>query len=236
MDRVSTTVSFMRCCTNTLRCEQPTGSCQTGWAGGGWFARTLAVFVATLLLLAGLQSPAQAQAQTVQVEGLQLHKAEEGLQLSAALSFDLPPPVEEALRKGISIVFVSQADIIKERWYWTDKQVSSTKRSVRLSYQPLTSRWRIQVTAGGSTEVGLVQSFDNLPSALAVIRRLHRQKIVDWQDLDLDTKYTIEFRFRLDTTQLPRPFQIGALQSPDWNLGATRTLRFVHDGKLEANK
>jgi hypothetical protein len=202
---------------------------RTGWIR---FAQALALLLVVGLIALLPLRIAHAQNPSVQIENLQPHKAEDGLLISASQIFDLPPHVEQALRKGIGIVFVTQVDLIKERWYWTDKQVTRVKRSLRLSYQPLTSKWRVQVVAG-STEVGLVQNFDSLAAALGVIRRLHRLKIADWQDLDVGTQYTLEVQFRLDTSQLPRPFQIGALQSSDWSLGATQKLPFVHDGKLE---
>jgi Domain of unknown function (DUF4390) len=189
-----------------------------------------------LALLLSLACP-RAQAQSVQIESIQLHKADEGLQLSATLGFELPQMIQEALHKGIPIVFSTQVDLQKDRWYWYDKTVVSHTKQVRLSYQPLTRRWRVQVndsTQGASS--GLSQHHDSLTQALSAVRRINRWKIAEWSDLEPDAKYTVEFRFRLDTSQLPKPFQIGAGASSEWSLQANRDLRFLHDGKLEAAK
>jgi Domain of unknown function (DUF4390) len=178
-----------------------------------------------------------ARAQNVQIESIQLHKAEEGLQLSSTLGFDLPSIIQEALHKGIPIVFTTQVDVSKDRWYWSDKTVAQHTKQVRLSYQPLTRRWRVQINDSvQGTDSGLSQHYDNLTQALSTVRRINRWKIADWSELDTDSKYTVEFRFRLDTSQLPKPFQIGSGSSSEWNLNAAKNLRFLHDGKLETVK
>jgi hypothetical protein len=35
----------------------------------------------------------------------------------------------------------------------------------------------------------------------------------------------VDFRFRLDTSQLPRPMQIGITGNADWNIAVQRNLR-----------
>ena len=36
-------------------------------------------------------------------------------------SIEIPSAVEDALLKGIPMVFLAEADILRERWYWYDK-------------------------------------------------------------------------------------------------------------------
>jgi hypothetical protein len=48
--------------------------------------------------------------------------------------------------------------------------------------------------------------------------RLSRWKVAELADLDLEQQHLVVFRFRLDTSQLPRPFQIGTLGQSDWNI------------------
>jgi Domain of unknown function (DUF4390) len=201
-----------------------------------WRDRLMPVLMVGALLLFG-SLPGTAHAQGVRIDAIQLHKAEEGLQLSSTLGFDLPHPVQDALLKGIAVVFTAQVEILKDRWYWYDKAITSHVRQVRLSYQPLTKRWRVQMTdSTAGSDSGLSQHFDQLPLALSVVRRINHWKIADWSEIDTDARYTVEFRFRLDTTQLPRPFQIGAGASSDWNLNVAKSLRFTHDGRTEPPK
>ena len=96
---------------------------------------------------------------------------------------------------------------------------------MRIAYQPLTRRWRLNVSTGsdraGSTGLALNQSFDTLPQALSVIKRIFRWRIAAAGDLDGGGKHKLELRFRLDLSRLPRPFQIGAIGQSDWDVGAT---------------
>jgi hypothetical protein len=42
----------------------------------------------------------------------------------------------------------------------------------------------------------------------------------DITEADPTVKYKVEFRFRLDLSQLPRPFQIGAIGQSEWSVQA----------------
>lgn len=190
-----------------------------------WLNRAMRTLWAWGLLLAvGL---AQAQSNT-EVTQFQVERVDDEVLVSAQMLFDLPPAVEDALLKGIPLFFVAEADIVRERWYWYDKQVSTAVRNMRLAYQPLTRRWRLNVTSGaareGSLGLALNQNFDTLPQALSSIKRVLRWKVANAAELDGSVKYKLEFRFRLDLSQLPRPFQIGAIGQSDWDLAASTSM------------
>jgi hypothetical protein len=201
---VTTTDFFTLCCKN------------------GLISGALRLLLACVLLVAA--AAAQAQALT-EITQLRLERSEDEWQLSAQLQFDMPAPVEDALLKGIPMVFVVSADVLRERWYWvSDKKVLSVERNMRLAYQPLTRRWRLNVNAGApvSSGVGLAlnQSFDTLAQALSAIKRIAKWRIADASDIDGSAKHKVDFRFRLDLGQLPRPFQIGAIGQSDWDISA----------------
>ena len=164
----------------------------------------------------------------VEITQLRLERSDDEVQLSAQLHFELPTVVEDALLKGIPMVFVMGADTVRERWYWYDKKMASSERYMRLAYQPLTRRWRLNVSSapGAAVAVGLAlnQNYESLALALAAIKRVSKWKIADVSDFDAGTKYRTEFRFRLDLTQLPRPFQIGALGQTDWDIAVSTTV------------
>jgi Domain of unknown function (DUF4390) len=177
-----------------------------------------------LFLLTAL--PAFGQS-TADVNNLRLEQTPDGLHFSATLRFELPAAVEDALLKGVAITFVAEAQVLRDRWYWYDKNVVTATRNVRLSYQPLTRRWRISVTgvADSSSGVSLSQGFDQLSDAMAVVRRISRWKIAEGAEIDQDSRHNVDFRFRLDTSQLPRPMQIGITGNADWNISVQRNLR-----------
>lgn len=188
----------------------------------GWFERAIrCLSLCSLLLVVSL---AQAQ-NTAEISHLQVDRADDDILVSAQVQFDLPSTVEDALQKGVPLYFVSEAEILRERWYWYDKRVGSAERHLRLAYQPLTRRWRLTVTSGaakgGSLGLSLNQSFDTLSQALATIKRVSRWKVVDATELDASLKYRVEYRFRLDLSQLPLPFQIGTLGQSDWDVTVT---------------
>jgi hypothetical protein len=190
-------------------------------------------FVAVLLSLASLGTFAQSSAELSQIHVEQL---EEELLVSTQIAFELPTAVEEALLKGIPMYFVLQADITKERWYWYDKKVISAERHMRIAYQPLTRKWRLNVGSGSdrSTINGLVlnQSFDSLEQALTVIKKVFRWKVADAGNVDDSGRHKLALSFRLDLSQLPRPFQIGAIGQSDWDVGASIVTPLV----VEKNK
>jgi hypothetical protein len=181
-----------------------------------------------LLLLLGW-SAAWAQVNSAEVTQLQVERTEEGVLLSASVRFDLPQVVEDALAKGIAMYFVAEATLYRDRWYWYDKRVAFATRHMRLAYQPLTRRWRLQVSAAPIGNSGLVlgQNFESRDEALAALRRISRWRISEPGDLDPDAAHNIDFRFRLDMSQLPRPFQIGAVGQAEWIILAVRNQPLV---------
>ncbi|MES2949836.1 MAG: DUF4390 domain-containing protein [Pseudomonadota bacterium] len=174
-----------------------------------------------MLVLGGL---CQAQIAT-DISQYQVERLDDEIVVSAQVVFELPAAVEEALLKGIPMFFVTEADVMRERWYWYDKKIVSAQRHMRLAYQPLTRRWRLNVTPGSGRDLNLGftlnQSFESLEEALAAIKRISRWKIADAAELDSGVKYKVGFSFRLDQSQLPRPLQIGALGQSDWDITAT---------------
>lgn len=160
-----------------------------------------------------------------QITQLRVERADDGVQLSAVVRFELPAAVEEALLKGVAIFFVIEADIYRDRWYWTDPQVSSAVRTLRLAYQPLTGQWRVNIVPGliassSGLRATLNQNYDTLAEALSAIQRTARWKIAEAGDLDPAAAYTLDLNFRLDLSQLPRPFQIGIAGQRDWTIAA----------------
>ena len=184
---------------------------------------------AVLLLALSCIAPARAQINPAEVTQLSVERSDDGVLLSATVRFELPQVVDEALAKGIPMYFLAEAAIYRDRWYWYDKRVAFATRHLRLSYQPLTRRWRLQVSANPISHSGLVlgQMFDSREEALAAVQRISRWRIADPETLDSDSPHNIDFRFRLDVSQLPRPFQIGAVGQADWIILATRNQRLV---------
>lgn len=162
---------------------------------------------------------------------LQVERSDGALWLSAHFAFVLPAVVEDALLKGIPIYFVTQVDLMRQRWYWTDRTVASTQRRARLAFHPLTRRWRLSLGAtdaeNANQGLSLHQNYDSLTDAMAAVRRVARWKVADIAGLEPGAPYRLDFKFELDTTELPRPLQIGTLGQSDWmvSLSASQKLQ-----------
>ena len=187
--------------------------------------------LAVLWLWCAMALPARVHAQpATAISELRVERTDEGLFLSAALQLALPALVEDALYQGIPVFFVAEAEVLRERWYWSDKTVAQAHRYLRLSYQPLTRRWRLQVASAPFTNAGLgvalAQHFDDYDEALAAMQRIGRWKIAEPSELDSGVGHVVQLRFRVDMSQLPRPLQIGALgPRSGWNLLVARSQR-----------
>lgn len=180
-------------------------------------------------VLLQLPAPAAAQSPAAEVTQLRLERGDDGVYLSAAVEFELPQGVEDVLDKGVAVHFVAEAELYRERWYWTDRKIGHAARHMRLAYQPLTRRWRVNMSPLPITSIGvgvaLNQNFDTLAEALGAIKRIGRLRLGEAADIGDEAGHPVVFRFRLDNSQLPRPFQIGVAGLADWNLSIERSVR-----------
>lgn len=179
--------------------------------------------------LIAFSQAASADAPPTDITQLRLELTDEGVLLSAAVTFELPPLIDDMLAKGIPMFFVADAVLLRDRWYWYDKQIAMASRYMRLSYQPLTRRWRLIVSPApiGNSGLALGQTFDTREEALAAVQRISHWKVAEVADVDPEARYNVDFRFRIDLSQLPRPFQIGAVGHADWNITAARNQRLA---------
>lgn len=168
-------------------------------------------------LLAGL-GPRPARAQAVELLALQVQRGDGALLLDFATQVALPRAVEDALQRGVPIYFVAQATVWRYRWYWRDERIARVTRTWRLAYQPLTATWRVGLG-------GLNQHHPTLADAMATVTRISQWRVADLALIDPDSRHSLEFSWRLDTSQLPSPMLIGLVSGTDFTLGVERTLR-----------
>lgn len=179
----------------------------------------------------GWPGAARAETPVAEVVQLQLARAGDGIVLAAAVQFDLPSAVQDALLKGVPVFFVAEAELFRERWYWMDRRVAGAARHMRLAFHPLTRRWRLGVAAGpmagAASEAVLSRNFDSLEEAMAAVRRVSGWRIAELADVASEAAHRLEFRFRLDVSQLPRPLQIGVLGQADWHIATSTSQKLL---------
>ena len=160
----------------------------------------------------------RAQAQAIELVGFEFARNDDSVLLSFTTRFDLPRSVEDALQKGVPLYFVADADVYRSRWYWRDLRVARVSRTWRLAWQPLTRSYRVSFG-------GLNQNFETLGDAMTAVRGVARWKIAEGAQLEEGARHYVEFRYRLDTSQLPRPMQIGLAGQSDWTLALEHSAR-----------
>ncbi len=170
----------------------------------------LSVFIA--LALSFMAAPSRA-AEGIEVRRAALVAAEEGYFLEADFEIGLNPTLEDALHKGVPLYFLLEFEVIRPRWYWFNDKVFDTKQQYRLSYNALTRQYRIGVGP-------LYHNFAAISEALDFLTRVRRRQVLEAGVLAKGNTYTAGVRMRLDVSQLPKPFQLNALASRDWNLAS----------------
>ena len=169
--------------------------------------------VLLLAALAWLMPALPACAEGILVRDASLVAAEEGYYLEADFEITLNATLEEALNKGVPLYFLLEFEIIRPRWYWLDDKVVNTQQQYRLAYNALTRQYRLGIGA-------FFQNFNELNEALAFLNRVRRRQVLELGMLSRGSVYSAAVRMRLDVSQLPKPFQLNALASRDWNLSS----------------
>jgi len=152
-----------------------------------------------------------------EIASFDLVSNEEGLLLSYNINMELSRSVDEALSKAVPLFFVAEVDVFRSRFYWRDQRISQAVRRWRIVFQPLTGTYR--VTFDG----GLSQNYATRSDAFAAISRSARWKVAEPGQLEEGNRYYVEFNYRLDTAQLPRPMQIGIGGQADWAMSVQKT-------------
>jgi hypothetical protein len=152
-----------------------------------------------------------------------VERTEDGVLLSATVRFDLPQVVDDALAKGIPMYFVAEAGDLPRPLVLV-RQARGLCGSATCACPTSRSRaaggcrcrrsrsatpawcWARCSTAGGGAAPRCSAS------------RAGASPTSPTEIGPTATAHNIDFRFRLDVSQLPRPFQIGAVGQADWNI------------------
>lgn len=183
----------------------------------------LARFLAILLLLL-------LNISAVSAEGIKVLKTEARIvdgryQFFADFDISLNFVVDQALTLGVPLYFISEFTLIRPRWYWLDEVIAENEQTTKLSYNKLTRQYRI-------TRGSLFQNFSSLGDALRVISHQSSAPMI----LPKMGDYIVAARMRLDITQLPKPLQVNAMATQDWNLDSNWYRWIVHPIGISAER
>lgn len=154
-----------------------------------------------------------ARADNIEVRAASIALREEAYVLDADLEISLTPTLEDILAKGVPLYFLLEAELIRPRWYWFNDRVVAVAQQYKLSYNSLTRQYRVSLGT-------LFQNFATLAEAVRFFSSVRNLPIAEKSLLQPGTAYQAAVRMRLDVSQLPKPFQITALGSREWNLSS----------------
>lgn len=163
-----------------------------------------------LLLVCSFLMPAAAHADGIAVDKVSVEVSDNSYQVTADFGIRMNFVVEQALTHGVPIYFSSELTLKRPRWYWFDEEIAQSEQNTKLSYNMLTRQYRI-------TRGSLYQNFDSLDEVLRVFGHQVFPP-VDAARIPSDSKITASVRMRLDVSQLPKPLQVNALATKDWDL------------------
>lgn len=194
------TVSFIPCCKKNNPIEW-----RKGWAN-------IQPFLLSLVLLS---LGTMAQAEGIQIKSFSLAAVNQHYEMSVDSEIALNPVLEQALEKGIVLYFVTKFSLVDSRWYWLNDEVVRGKLKVGLRYYALTRQYHLNFPE-------FSQSFNTLKEALQVLGQLRKYYLTVKSDLKQDIEYIASLRIWLDLTRMPKPFQVEAFGSSEWNLSSDR--------------
>lgn len=184
---------IMDCCKSVLERNDP-----------GWF---LALLLPLMLALV----PMAVFATESRVRYAEVVARDDGYVVNADFELDLNPRLIDAINRGVALHFTAEFQIERPRWYWLNQVAVERSLDYRLSYHTITRTYRLSVG-------NLHQSFDTLEGALQTMLRIRNWHVAGQDALESGVSYHASVRMRHDTSMLPRPFQVTAIGSRDWNV------------------
>lgn len=163
-------------------------------------------------LVLALAMPA-AHAEGITLKSARVEPVEEGWQIEAEFDIQFSQRLEEAVNRGVPLYFVLDFEMSRPRWYWFDEKPVRFSQTYKISYTPLLRQYRLSVG-------NVYQNFTSFEEVTRVLSRLRGVAIADHNAIKKDSAYQARVRLRLDTAQLPKPFQLNAIASRDWSLSS----------------
>ncbi len=173
------------------------------------------IILITLTLLMAFMPIANAASSGIHIKSAELLAAEDNYALNTDFDIVLSPVIEDALNKGIPLTFLLEFQLSSPRKYWFDDEILTQTQFVTLSYHALSRQYLVNRS-------GHQQSFANLQQAKDDISNIKAWAVVEKKLLKKGEAYIAAIKVRLDQTKLPKPVQVEAIGSDDWNIVSER--------------
>jgi len=164
-----------------------------------------------ILIVAFVSFASFSHAEGIAVRTATIERSDDGWHVNADFDIQFSPRLEEAVNSGVPLYFVVEFELSKPRWYWLDEKPVVQAQTYKVSYTPLLRQYRLSV---GNN----YQNFTRLEEVTRALSRVRDWYVADRVTVKKDSTYQAAVRMRLDTAQLPKPFQVNAIASRDWTL------------------
>jgi hypothetical protein len=168
-----------------------------------------------ICLLAFLATSANAASSSLNIRSADLVVLEDDYVLNADIDVKFTEEVEQAVNKGFELNFLIEFQLMTPRKYWFDDEIITQSQYLTMSYHALSRQYLV-------VRNGRQQSFANLQQAKEEISNIKTWSVVDKKLLKKGETYIAAIKVRLDQTKLPKPVQVEAIGSDDWNIASER--------------
>ena len=165
-----------------------------------------------LLIWLGFSPLIFAAGEGIQIKSAELKQVDDMYYLYGQMNVTLGSTLEEAVKKGVSLYFITEFEFRRPRWYWLSEDLAHISRTTRLSYNALLRQYFV---SGVNVHA---RSVDKLEDALQILGEINAWPVVSREQLSKRETYQATLSMRLDTSQLPKPLQINAIATGRWEL------------------
>ena len=133
--------------------------------------------------------------------------------LNADFRLSMPQQLQDAINHGTPVSFQVEFNINRPRWYWSNENLISTSREQRISFNSLTREYRV------SSGVNQYR-YNTLNEALLNVSRISQWRVLWPNQYDAGEPLEGSVRIYLNTSRLPRTYQLNSLTNQGWGLNS----------------
>ncbi len=170
---------------------------------------------AIIALLFSILSTSVSHAGSIHIKSVEVAAVNQGYEISVDSEIALNATLERALEKGIILYFATKLTLEDSRWFLVNDEVARAKLRVALRYYALTRQYQLNYLSSS-------QNFNSLKEALKALGRLKGYPLTIKDGLKENVEYMASLRIWFDLTRMPKPFQVEALASSQWELTSDR--------------
>ncbi len=170
-----------------------------------------AIIRAFLVLL--WTAAALAAASPIRVENAALHRAHGLYLLDATVRFGIIGEPLKALKSGVPLTLLLEAEILEVRDYLWDKRIGGARQRYRVEHRALSGHYLVT-----NLVTGLQDSYPSIEDTADALGELRDIPVIDEQRIRAGRRYLARVRAGIDRSALPGPLRLASLLSSEWRV------------------